>query len=78
MECECDKRVELEGPDAREYADGHLEKLEVDTAQWTVRYVCPQTGRPWLMDYPHSEYHGGGSPHLRQLQANGSLTQGQN
>ncbi|MCV2393909.1 hypothetical protein OEB99_06290 [Actinotalea sp. M2MS4P-6] len=56
MECECGKRVELEGADAREYADRHLEKLEVDTAQWTVRYVCPETGRPWLMDYPHSKY----------------------
>jgi hypothetical protein len=38
---------------------------------WTVGYSCPDTGRLWLLDHPHSELHGGGPPRLRQLDAAG-------
>ena len=62
---------ELTASEAHEYAREHLEKGEVDDQQWSVVYRCPQTGRVWLLDYPHSDYHGGGAPRLRQLDANG-------
>lgn len=63
---------ELTANEAHEYAGEHLEKGEVDNRQWSVMYRCPQTGRLWLLDYPHSEYHGGGAPRLRQLDASGN------
>lgn len=72
MKCECDRCFELEGADAQDYAAGHLKKVAIDLAQWQVQYVCPLSRRAWLMDYPNSEYHGGGPPRLRQLRAAGS------
>ena len=33
---------------------------------WETEYEDPKTGAIWVMDYPHSEYHGGGSPRLRK------------
>jgi hypothetical protein len=62
---------ELTDNEAHQYAREHLEEVEVDAKQWSVMYRCPVTGRSWLLDYARSEYHGGGAPRLRQLDASG-------
>ncbi len=62
---------ELNGNEADEYAREHLHEGAVDSVNWTVRYSCPDTGRLWILDAPHSELHGGGPPRLRQLDAGG-------
>ncbi len=67
MRCVCDRVHELEGQEAETYAEDHLEKLEVDSVRWTKNFVCPSTGRTWLMDFPQSGAHGSGPPRLRQL-----------
>jgi hypothetical protein len=58
---------QLEGEDAIAFAERHLRKLEVGGLNWEIAYGDPNTGEKWLMDYPHSEAHGGGSPRLRKL-----------
>ena len=63
------QQTELHGAEARRYADSHLEKVRTDPATWEVEYVDRKTGARWLMDYPDSGAHGGGSPRLRRLQA---------
>lgn len=67
MNCRCNKITELEGADAKLYARRHLKKIRVDSELWTIEYECPDTGTRWVMDFPHSEYHGGGPPRLRKL-----------
>jgi hypothetical protein len=59
-------RQELEGGEAVEFAAHHLRKVEVDAVNWQVIYEEPGTGEQWVMDYPHSEAQGGGSPRLRR------------
>lgn len=49
----------------------HLREVSVDCEAWTVVYQCDKTGRKWILDYPRSEYHGGGTPRLRQLDPHG-------
>lgn len=71
MRCACGSLFELKGNQADEYAREHLDEIAVDPVNWTVRYGCPDTGRLWILDSPHSELHGGGSPRLRQLDAAG-------
>ena len=67
MNCRCDKIKELDGVEAEIYAQNHLRKIRVDGELWQIEYECPDTGARWLMDFPHSEYHGGGPPRLRKL-----------
>ncbi|MCZ2290046.1 MAG: immunity 27 family protein [Anaerolineales bacterium] len=67
MNCNCQNISELEGNAALEYIESHLSKIRVDGKTWQVFYECPLTGIQWVKDYPHSEYHGGGSPRLRRL-----------
>ena len=67
MNCNCQNTSELNGNDAIEYAENHLIKIQVDGENWQILYKCPLTGIQWLKDYPHSEYHGGGSPRLRKM-----------
>jgi hypothetical protein len=67
MECKCSKISFLEGAEAKEYSVKHLQKIKSNKETWEVEYVCPVTGKNWLLDYPHSEYHGGGPPRLRSL-----------
>ena len=57
---------ELEGKDAVDYAERHLRKLRVNSQTWEIEYEDPTTGEKWIMDYPHSEAQGGGSPRLRR------------
>jgi hypothetical protein len=67
----CDSLLQLRGNEADEYAREHLIEGAVDLVNWTVGYSCPDTGRLWLRDSPHSELHGGGPPRRRQLDAAG-------
>jgi len=67
MKCICQEITEIEGNDADEYAKNHLKQISVDAENWQITYKCPITGFRWLKDYPHSEYHAGGSPRLRKM-----------
>jgi hypothetical protein len=53
----------LRGAEALEYAK-HLRKAGVDAERWEIEYIDEGTGDRWLLDYPESERHGGGSPRL--------------
>jgi hypothetical protein len=68
MNCECARIEALEGAAASDYAESHLKVVKIDSVAWTTEYVCPDTGTRWLLDYPDSELHGGGSPRLRKIQ----------
>lgn len=76
MRCACGSLTLLTGNEADQYAAEHLEKVEVDATAWTKRFRCPTTGATWLMDYPESELHGGGSPRLRRLDEAGRPVDG--
>jgi hypothetical protein len=67
MNCRCEILLELDGEEALSYSDQHLVLVQVDVVQWEKKYICPDTGKQWLMDYPYSEAHGGGPPRLRIL-----------
>jgi hypothetical protein len=56
---------ELRGNAATDFAD-RLEKVEIDVSGWIITYRDPTDGSIWVMDYPHGEAHGGGSPRLRR------------
>jgi hypothetical protein len=70
MNCKCADITELEGNEALDYVKQHLMEVFVDGKTWEIEYECPNTGIRWLLDYPHGEYHGGGSPRLRKLPHN--------
>ena len=57
----------IEGAEAERYRNEHLERVRVDHEKWEVEYIDEKTGEKWIMDYPHSEYHGGGPPRLRRI-----------
>ena len=44
-----------------------MKKLGHDDSGWEVYYQDDRTGDRWVMDYPDSGLHGGGSPRLRRL-----------
>lgn len=75
MNCRCDEIEELFGSNAQHYAREHLKELDNDSAQWTTQYECEDTGEIWIMDYPESERHGGGSPRLKKVNANRSASE---
>ena len=58
---------ELNGAEAVNYAKQNLQKIGSDSINWEIEYKDPKTGEKWIMDYPHSECHGGGSPRLRKI-----------
>jgi hypothetical protein len=58
---------QLEGKEAIDFAERNLKKLRTDGLNWQIEFEDPLTGDKWLMDYPHSEAQGGGSPRLRKL-----------
>jgi len=59
--------TELRGAEAKKFADARLRQVHVDSDKWEIEYEDPKTGERWLMDYPDSGSHGGGSPRLRKL-----------
>jgi hypothetical protein len=56
---------ELNGAAAVEYAK-RLRKVSVNAQTWEVEYIDDANGARWIMDYPHSQLQGGGTPRLRQ------------
>jgi hypothetical protein len=60
---------ELHGADAVQFASDRLRKVRVDVDTWEIEYIDDATGETWIMDYPHGEHHGGGSPRLRKQPA---------
>jgi hypothetical protein len=58
--------VELNGKQAADFAEQYLRKLKPNPQTWDTEYEDPRTGAKWVMDYPHSEVQGGGSPRLRR------------
>ena len=55
------------GAEAINFAEEKLKKIKSNPDTWETEYVCEETGDIWLMDYPNSEQHGGGSPRLRKM-----------
>ncbi|MCV9965875.1 Imm27 family immunity protein [Pararhizobium sp. BT-229] len=44
----------------------NLIEIESDADKWETEYRDEKTGEIWILDYPQSERHGGGSPRLRK------------
>ena len=59
---------EYTGAEAMDFAEKKLKKVKSNPDSWETEYICNETGDIWLLDYPNSEQHGGGSPRLRRLQ----------
>ncbi|MGO4854478.1 Imm27 family immunity protein [Phaeovulum sp. W22_SRMD_FR3] len=59
-----DTPVVLRGKAAYEKV-AQLRRTGHDASGWQSYYVDEVTGARWLLDYPESECHGGGSPRLR-------------
>lgn len=60
-------KIEYKGAEAIDFAEKYLKKVKSNPDTWESEYICEETGDIWLMDYPNSEQHGGGSPRLRKL-----------
>ena len=56
---------EYRGAEAIDYANRYLTRSHVNPDTWETEYLDDQ-GRRWVMDYPASGLHGGGSPRLRR------------
>ena len=67
MNCMCHDISELEGNEALEYIEDHLQVIYVNSDIRHTLYECPITRVKWLKDYPYGNDHGGGSPRLRKL-----------
>lgn len=67
MNCKCEEIVSINGQGALDYAKEHLEEVWLDPVNWCTKYVCPVTGKCWVLDYPDSAAHGGGTPQLRLI-----------
>ena len=59
-------RVVLRGQKATDKAAA-LNRVSVSDDGWEITLIDDRTGTLWLLDYPDSEYHGGGSARLTQL-----------
>lgn len=45
-----------------------LTKTRIDSETWETEFRDDATGETWILDYPHSNLHGGGSPRLRKTE----------
>jgi hypothetical protein len=52
MECRCNDAMEFDGQEAEAYVSGHLVRDETDAEALEERYSCPDTGKPWILDWP--------------------------
>jgi hypothetical protein len=50
---------------ADQYAARHLQRSGLDQTGWIAHFRCPHTGKPFVLDFPQSEYHGGGPARLQ-------------
>ncbi len=69
MNCICQQISELEGNEALEYIEDHLEIIIVEPDIRQTLYECPMTHVHWLKDYPYSEYLDKRSARLRKISA---------
>ena len=61
VECdETSKRIE-------ELISNHLIKIATNETGWDILFQDPADSRYWELTYPHSEWHGGGPPLLKNL-----------
>lgn len=67
MNCKCRAITELAGESANEYAREHLQKIAVNSVEWTIEYRCPETEVQFVMSYPNGGLHGGGPPRLSKI-----------
>jgi len=44
-----------------------MKKIDQDDSGWTSYYRDERTGEQWVLDYPGSAQHGGGSARLRRF-----------
>jgi hypothetical protein len=51
-QCRCPNLTELYADEAEAYARDHLVGDESRTEAFQEVYVCPDSGRRWLLDYP--------------------------
>lgn len=52
MACGCETANELYGSDAERYVSEHLQRDPAGGSALEERYVCPDTGKRWLLDFP--------------------------
>ncbi|MGQ3211103.1 MAG: Imm27 family immunity protein, partial [Shinella sp.] len=45
-----------------------LIKTGTNAETWETEFRDEATGETWILDYPHSHLHGGGSPRLRKTE----------
>lgn len=62
-----DESAELVGPAAVECA-AKLRRVFTDSENWVEHFIDDATGARWVLDYPQSGMHGGGSPRLRRVE----------
>ena len=44
-----------------------LKQVYIDGANWQVFYIDELNEEKWVKEYPESEYHGGGTPQLKEI-----------
>jgi len=59
---------ELRGEQAVRRAET-MRKVRVNQDKWETEYLDEESGERWVMDYPDSALHGGGTPRLRRRNA---------
>ena len=45
-----------------------LKQIKIDSENWLIYYIDGVNGNKWVKEYPESEHHGGGSPHLKLIE----------
>ena len=55
---------EIEGIEAEKFTQAKCVQVATDDTGWEILYKLVESEEYWLMTYPHSEQHGGGSPIL--------------
>ncbi|UCG46292.1 MAG: hypothetical protein JSU94_12380 [Phycisphaerales bacterium] len=54
LRCMCDLKNLLEGPEARRYAEDHLELVRMDSTGLLSEYKCPSTQKRWILAFTGS------------------------
>ncbi len=65
VECRCTTVTELYGSEAEEYAAQHLRSDGTRADRLEEDFLCPDTGRRWLLDYPDQTTEDPGQARLR-------------
>lgn len=57
------------GVEAVAFAKTSLRKIRVNSVNWIVEFVDPETGDRWIQTYPDGAVQGGGSPLLQKVKS---------